>query len=122
LPVALTCLSLPGVVAELGLVLGLTPSSFLASCWSAYIRLSSRSRTSTDTVVLNRYTWMTNDLRPGQTLKGKLAWANGDTTGYGIHGDFINGYVAFRIAEGYESYTELCISVLVGTGVFCRKL
>jgi hypothetical protein len=26
-------------------------------------------------------------------MKGNLAWANGDTTGYGGHGDFINGYV-----------------------------
>ena len=28
---------------------------------------------------------------PGKALKGNLAWANGDTTGYGVHADFING-------------------------------
>ncbi|KAJ9110132.1 hypothetical protein QFC19_001803 [Naganishia cerealis] len=28
----------------------------------------------------------------GQNLNGHLAWANGDTTGYGLHGDFIMGW------------------------------
>ncbi|KAJ9118014.1 hypothetical protein QFC24_006286 [Naganishia onofrii] len=28
----------------------------------------------------------------GQKLKGRLAWANGDTTGYGLHADFLNGW------------------------------
>ena len=25
-------------------------------------------------------------------MKGHLAWANGDTTGYGLHADFLNGW------------------------------
>ncbi|KAJ9116187.1 hypothetical protein QFC20_000867 [Naganishia adeliensis] len=28
----------------------------------------------------------------GKPLKGRLAWANGDTTGYGYHADFTNGW------------------------------
>ncbi|WVQ85831.1 hypothetical protein IAT38_007999 [Cryptococcus sp. DSM 104549] len=38
------------------------------------------------------YTWYTSQVNPGQALAGNLAWANGDTTGYGIHGDFVNGW------------------------------
>ncbi|WWC65393.1 uncharacterized protein I303_108011 [Kwoniella dejecticola CBS 10117] len=38
------------------------------------------------------YTWATSNYNPGQSLSGKLAWANGDTTGYGIHGDFVEGW------------------------------
>jgi hypothetical protein len=28
----------------------------------------------------------------GQKMKGHLAWANGDTTGFGLHADFLNGW------------------------------
>ena len=35
---------------------------------------------------------MTSELAPGKALAGNLAWANGDTTGYGVHGDFTNGW------------------------------
>lgn len=28
----------------------------------------------------------------GQNVKGRLAWANGDTTGYGLHADFMMGW------------------------------
>ncbi|WRT70456.1 uncharacterized protein IL334_007454 [Kwoniella shivajii] len=38
------------------------------------------------------YTWMTSNYNPGQALAGNLAWANGDTTGYGVHGDFVEGW------------------------------
>jgi hypothetical protein len=39
------------------------------------------------------YTYQANRaLGQDVNLKGKLMWANGDTTGYGIHGDFINGW------------------------------
>lgn len=38
------------------------------------------------------YTWRTSYYNPGTVLNGHLAWANGDTTGYGIHGDFVNGW------------------------------
>lgn len=42
--------------------------------------------------VMLEFTWMTNQYKPGEKLKGNLVWANGDMTGYGIHGDFINGW------------------------------
>lgn len=35
---------------------------------------------------LQTYRWA-----PGETVKGKLAWANGDVTGFGAHADFTNG-------------------------------
>ncbi|OCF41274.1 hypothetical protein I317_04932 [Kwoniella heveanensis CBS 569] len=38
------------------------------------------------------YTWATSNYNPGQALAGNLAWANGDTTGYGVHGDFVEGW------------------------------
>lgn len=38
------------------------------------------------------YTWRTSYYNPGTVLNGHLAWANGDTTSYGIHGDFVNGW------------------------------
>jgi len=37
-------------------------------------------------------TWQTMEYAPGQSLKGHLAWANGDTTGHGFHSDFTNGW------------------------------
>ncbi len=38
------------------------------------------------------YTWDTTKAGgAGKSLSGNLAWANGDTTGYGVHGDFVNG-------------------------------
>jgi hypothetical protein len=39
------------------------------------------------------YTWGTSDAFGDATpLAGNLFWANGDSTGYGIHGDFVNGW------------------------------
>ncbi|WWD20503.1 hypothetical protein CI109_104979 [Kwoniella shandongensis] len=38
------------------------------------------------------YTWQTSNYNPGMPLSGNLAWANGDTTGYGVHGDFVMGW------------------------------
>ena len=42
-------------------------------------------------VYINAYRWA-----PGVTIKGNLAWANGDTTGFGAHADFTNGWVDIR--------------------------
>ncbi|KAL7419805.1 hypothetical protein Q5752_005721 [Cryptotrichosporon argae] len=42
--------------------------------------------------IMLEYTWQTQKLRPGAKMNGNLIWANGDTTGYGMHGDFINGW------------------------------
>lgn len=36
------------------------------------------------------YTWHPEQYFPRVPLAGNLVWANGDTTGYGIHGDFMN--------------------------------
>ncbi|KAK4686420.1 hypothetical protein P7C73_g3711, partial [Tremellales sp. Uapishka_1] len=38
------------------------------------------------------YTWHVEQYLPGATLAGNMYWANGDSTGYGIHGDFVNGW------------------------------
>jgi hypothetical protein len=38
------------------------------------------------------YTWRPSAAQPGAALAGKLFWSNGDSTGYGIHGDFVNGW------------------------------
>lgn len=38
------------------------------------------------------YTWHTSQALGNKPLRGNLRWANGDTTGYGIHGDFVNGW------------------------------
>lgn len=46
------------------------------------------------------YTYQPNlILGNNATLKGKLMWANGDTTGYGVHGDFINGWETKVLAD-----------------------
>lgn len=42
--------------------------------------------------ILLEYTWHPEDVAPNQKVKGHLAWANGDTTGAGIHADFIAGW------------------------------
>ncbi|KAK8861339.1 hypothetical protein IAR55_002158 [Kwoniella newhampshirensis] len=42
--------------------------------------------------IMLEYVWQTYNLRPGVPLKGNLVWANGDTTGYGLHADFVNGW------------------------------
>lgn len=42
--------------------------------------------------ILLEYTFHNEDVAPGQNVAGHLAWANGDTTGAGIHGDFIAGW------------------------------
>jgi hypothetical protein len=42
--------------------------------------------------ILLEYTWHQEDVAPGQVVNGHLAWANGDTSGAGIHGDFVAGW------------------------------
>jgi len=44
--------------------------------------------------IMLEYIWSTRSAGGTQATKGNLAWANGDTTGYGGHADFINGYVS----------------------------
>jgi len=41
--------------------------------------------------IMLEYTFKPSDWAPGKPTRGNLAWANGDTTGYGLHADFING-------------------------------
>lgn len=41
--------------------------------------------------ILLEYTQFIAQPAAGAIVKGNLAWANGDTTGHGIHTDFING-------------------------------
>jgi hypothetical protein len=43
--------------------------------------------------IMLEYTWLPAAWAPNTPTKGHLVWANGDTTGFGIHADFINGYV-----------------------------
>jgi len=38
------------------------------------------------------YTW-TMSVNKSANLAGNLIWSNGDTTGYGLHADFVNGWV-----------------------------
>jgi hypothetical protein len=41
--------------------------------------------------VMTEFTYGTSSWAAGTPLKGNLAWANGDTTGYGVHADFVAG-------------------------------
>ena len=41
--------------------------------------------------IMLEYTWQPSAWAPGQALAGRLTWANGDTDGYSVHADFING-------------------------------
>lgn len=41
--------------------------------------------------IMLEYSWDVQSWAPDQKLAGNLAWANGDTTGYGLHSDFANG-------------------------------
>ena len=41
--------------------------------------------------IMLEYTFSPSSWASGQTIAGNLAWANGDTTGYGAHADFANG-------------------------------
>lgn len=36
--------------------------------------------------------WFPSEVAPGVALAGHMVWANGDTTGYGYHADFTNGW------------------------------
>lgn len=42
--------------------------------------------------ILLEYTWLVSQVMPNTPLAGNLVWANGDTTGYGVHGDFVSGW------------------------------
>jgi hypothetical protein len=43
--------------------------------------------------IMLEHTWRPNDWSPSTKLKGNLVLANGDTTGFGYHADFVNAYV-----------------------------
>jgi hypothetical protein len=53
--------------------------------------------------ILLEYTWYTNQYDPVTPLAGNLIWANGDTTGYGIHADFINGWNTDVLGQALNS-------------------
>ena len=42
--------------------------------------------------IMTEYTYHPEMVFPNSTMAGNLAWANGDTTGYGAHADFVNGW------------------------------
>jgi len=42
--------------------------------------------------IMGEWHWHPERYAPGVPMKGNLAWANGDTTGYGFHSDFANGW------------------------------
>lgn len=59
-------------------------SAFWGSCpWSHPIRLPT---------IMVEYYFETSKWSPGKKLAGNLAWANGDTTGFGVHADFTNSW------------------------------
>lgn len=41
--------------------------------------------------IILEYTYHTSAWAPGKSVHGNLAWSNGDSTGYGVHADFVNG-------------------------------
>ena len=54
------------------------------SCpWSHPIRLPQ---------IMLEYTYLPASWAPGVPTAGHLVWANGDTTGFGVHADFANGW------------------------------
>jgi len=42
--------------------------------------------------IMLEYTWHVERVMPNTPMKGNLFWANGDSTGFGIHADFVNGW------------------------------
>jgi len=59
-------------------------SAFWGSCpWTHPIRVPT---------IMIEYYFQTSQWAPGKKLAGNLAWANGDTTGFGVHADFVNGW------------------------------
>jgi hypothetical protein len=73
--------------------------------------------------LLLEYTWRTFEYNPGAPLAGNLAWANGDTTGYGIHGDFVNGSGSFRQTWYFGEIIELTYLACLtgGTATFSKR-
>ena len=53
--------------------------------------------------IMLEYTWKPSAWAPGVATKGKLIWANGDTTGYGVHADFINGWDTAVLAKALNN-------------------
>lgn len=43
-------------------------------------------------LIMMEITWTPEAVAPGVAMNGKLVFANGDMTGYGLHGDFVNGW------------------------------
>ena len=42
--------------------------------------------------IMLEHTWHPEQYAPGVNYAGNLAWANGDMSGFGYHGDFVNGW------------------------------
>jgi hypothetical protein len=55
--------------------------------------------------ILLEYTHLVYRASAGAIMKGNLAWANGDTTGYGIHADFVNGWDLDVLSRALNSST-----------------
>jgi hypothetical protein len=53
--------------------------------------------------ILLEYTWQINAVMPNVPLAGNLVWANGDSTGYGIHGDFVDGWNTELLGKALNS-------------------
>lgn len=61
--------------------------------------------------ILLEYTWQVPAFARSINTRGNLAWANGDTTGYGIHADFQNGLV-WPVGSVALNYCELKVAEL----------
>jgi len=60
-----------------------SPSTRVGQCpWTHPVRIPQ---------IMLEFTFNPAAWAPGVATKGHLAWANGDTTGYGVHADFTNG-------------------------------
>lgn len=48
-------------------------------------------------------TWFPSDIAPGQSVDNHLIWAFGDKTGFGLHGDFVNGWDQAILKKALET-------------------
>lgn len=53
--------------------------------------------------IMLEYTWLTSQVMPNTPLAGNLVWANGDSTGFGIHGDFVDGWNTALLSQALVS-------------------
>lgn len=53
--------------------------------------------------ILLEYTHLVSQVMPNVPLAGNLVWANGDSTGYGIHGDFVDGWNTALLQQALNS-------------------